>query len=64
MKKNGVMIISLLFILACFCLILLVIRSEMANQFQQVMIFSGITLVLLSVLLLLELKLRLMDKKK
>lgn len=64
MKKNSIIFVSLFFILACFFLTWFIIRSEMANQFQQVVILSGITLVLFSVLLLLELKLRLLDKKK
>ncbi|MDD4663189.1 MAG: hypothetical protein PHD83_00805 [Caldisericia bacterium] len=64
MKKTTILGVSLFFVLACFCFALMIIKSEFAGKFQAVIIFSGIFLVLFSVLLLLELKLRLMEKNK
>jgi len=64
MKKITLLGISLLFVLACFCFVFMIVTSEFAWKFQLVIIFSGIFLLFFSVLLLLELKLRLMEKNQ
>ena len=64
MKKTTIMGVSLFFGLVCFCFALMIIKSEFAGKFQAVVIFSEFFLILFSVLLLLELKLRLMEKNK
>jgi len=64
MKKMTLLGMSLFFALACFCFVLMIFKSEFSGNFQAVVIFSGIFLVLFSVLLLLELKLRLMEKNQ
>lgn len=64
MKKTTILGLSLLFVLFCFCLTFMIVKSEFSGNFQSVIIFSGIFLILFSVLLLLELKLRLMEKNK
>lgn len=64
MKKTLILGLSLFFILICFCITFFIIKLEFSGKFQPVVIFSGIFLVLFGVLLLLELQIRLTEKKK